>query len=271
MLHTLENVDIGVTGDALEKLKGVQFSYSITNIAGPGCKIDPNLICFDGCQCDSVRTCIPANCTCSHSNYTARKLNDIGNNEKIIYECNVNCKCSDTCQNRLVQHGVCIPLQIFNSEEKGLGLRAVEDIQRGEFVCEYAGEVICQDEAQARTNAYRDTSEMNYIISVSEYFAHSGEVVMTFVDPRRRGNVGRFINHACAPNLKMVPVRVDSSVPHLALFACRDISAGQELTFHYGGSPTEDTNWNSSRKSCRCGSTSCSGFLPFDASYIPKS
>ena len=36
------------------------------------------------------------------------------------------------------------------------------------------------------------------------------------------GNIGRYANHSCAPNLTMHPVRSElASVPHLALFANR--------------------------------------------------
>ena len=46
----------------------------------------------------------------------------------------------------------------------------------------------------------------------------------SFLVPLALGNIGRYLNHSCDPNLVMVPVRTSSAVPHLALFAARDIA-----------------------------------------------
>lgn len=269
--YSLENVQISAVAEVIKKVKGSTFSYTPFNVLGPGCDIDPSLICFDGCSCTSVLSCDSACCTCSLLNYSGRTLNNIEQNEKMIYECNINCKCSDSCQNRLVQHGVCVPLEIFIAEGKGFGVRATELIQHGEFVCEYAGEVIGQEEAVRRTKFQQSHSQMNYIISVVEHFGGSDKRVVTFVDPKSCGNIGRFLNHSCEPNLKMFPVRVNSTIPHLALFASRMISPGEELTFHYGNAePNDNFNDNTLSKTCHCGTKSCCGFLPFDETYIPN-
>ena len=52
------------------------------------------------------------------------------------------------------------------------------------------------------------------------------------IDARFYGNVSRFINHRCEPNI--VPVRVfidhqDLRFPRIAFFASRDIRAYEEL------------------------------------------
>ncbi len=52
------------------------------------------------------------------------------------------------------------------------------------------------------------------------------------MDANKYGNIARFINHSCEPNL--VPVKVfthhqDLRFPHIALFASRKIPKGQEL------------------------------------------
>ena len=66
-------------------------------------------------------------------------------------------------------------------------------------------------------------------------------------------------NHSCNPNLKLLPVRRDSMLPHLCLFTIADIKVGQELTFRYYDN-TQDTSL--SHKSCYCGSSNCIGYLP---------
>ena len=38
------------------------------------------------------------------------------------------------------------------------------------------------------------------------------------------GNIGRYLNHSCEPNLSLVTVRSSCMVPHLALFTNRDVA-----------------------------------------------
>lgn len=80
---------------------------------------------------------------------------------------------------------------------------------------------------------------------------------MYCIDARFYGNVSRFINHHCEPNL--VPVRVfmshqDLRFPRIAFFSTRLIEAGEQLGFDYG-----ERFWDIKGKlfSCRCGSPKC--------------
>ncbi|XP_077014303.1 histone-lysine N-methyltransferase SETDB2 isoform X2 [Tamandua tetradactyla] len=60
-----------------------------------------------------------------------------------IYECNLLCKCNrQMCQNRVVQHGPQVRLQVFKTEKKGWGVRCLDDIDRGTFVCIYSGRLL---------------------------------------------------------------------------------------------------------------------------------
>ncbi|XP_071990652.1 histone-lysine N-methyltransferase SETDB2 isoform X4 [Engystomops pustulosus] len=60
-----------------------------------------------------------------------------------IYECNVSCKCDHKmCQNRVVQHGLQVRLQVFKTKGKGWGVRCLDDLDRGTFVCIYAGRIL---------------------------------------------------------------------------------------------------------------------------------
>ncbi|KAL4593602.1 histone-lysine N-methyltransferase EHMT1-like [Arapaima gigas] len=77
------------------------------------------------------------------------------------------------------------------------------------------------------------------------------------IDARFYGNISRFINHLCEPNL--FPVRVftthqDLRFPHIAFFAGKNIIAGEELGFDYG-----DHFWDIKGKffSCQCCSPKC--------------
>lgn len=60
-----------------------------------------------------------------------------------LYECGPWCNCDRArCQNRLVQRGVRIRLQVFHTEDRGWGVRCRDDLDRGTFVCIYAGVVL---------------------------------------------------------------------------------------------------------------------------------
>ncbi|KAG0602146.1 hypothetical protein M758_11G162800 [Ceratodon purpureus] len=72
----------------------------------------------------------------------------------MVYECNSSCQCKDTCQNRVLQKGVHLKLEVFKSRHKGWGVRAAEAISRGTFVCEYVGEILNDSEANERGKRY---------------------------------------------------------------------------------------------------------------------
>ena len=72
-----------------------------------------------------------------------------------IIECNSMCRCNvSMCHNRVVQHGISVRLQVFRTWGMGWGVRALADIPKGSFVCEYVGELISDSEADTREDSY---------------------------------------------------------------------------------------------------------------------
>lgn len=61
-----------------------------------------------------------------------------------IYECNSRCKCKKNCLNRVVQHSLEMKLQVFKTSNRGWGLRCVNDIPKGAFICIYAGHLLTE-------------------------------------------------------------------------------------------------------------------------------
>uniref|UniRef100_A0A8C5LGW0 Histone-lysine N-methyltransferase SETMAR n=1 Tax=Jaculus jaculus TaxID=51337 RepID=A0A8C5LGW0_JACJA len=251
------------------------FQYTPEHVAGPGADIDPSQITFPGCMC--VKTpCVLGTCSCIHheDNYDKLCLRDIGLETKYtrpVFECNVLCQCGEHCTNRVVQRGLQFHLQVFQTDKKGWGLRTLQLIPKGRFVCEYAGEVLGLSEVRRRIHL-QTAYDSNYIIAIREH-VYNGQVMETFVDPTYIGNIGRFLNHSCEPNLLMIPVRIDSMVPKLALFAAKDILPGQELSYDYSGrflnhmdsKDKERVDHRKFRKPCYCGVKSCMTFLPYDS------
>ena len=63
------------------------------------------------------------------------------------------------------------------------------------------------------------------------------------VDAAFHGNVAHFINHCCDPNLSIFNVWIDCldpNLPRLCLFARRDISKGEQITFDYCQQSTQN-------------------------------
>jgi hypothetical protein len=69
---------------------------------------------------------------------------------KGIYECNGKCKCDSQCTNRCAQFGLNTLLQVYNTSEKGWGVRTLYDLPAGTFLSFYAGEILNDEDANRR-------------------------------------------------------------------------------------------------------------------------
>ncbi|XP_011495370.1 PREDICTED: histone-lysine N-methyltransferase SETMAR [Ceratosolen solmsi marchali] len=233
--------------------------YIDSNIPGPGIQIDDFESQFSvGCSCYQI-----CNDDCSCIRYTRNYIDNrlIFDNKSSIIECNPSCKCMENCGNRLVQNGPldCLTVKVATNTLMGFGLFTTKLIQKGQFICEYAGEVIGIDEAKRRFEENKIQGHMNYVLVVSEFIGEKR--IMTCIDPSKFGNIGRYSNHSCQPNAMLVPVRVDIIVPRLCLFAIKDIAFMEEITFNYAGDVCT-SNQNFSETPCLCGSLACIGYLP---------
>uniref|UniRef100_A0A8C1NF76 SET domain and mariner transposase fusion gene n=1 Tax=Cyprinus carpio TaxID=7962 RepID=A0A8C1NF76_CYPCA len=220
--------------DTVSDCKSILY-YVPDNVQGPGCDLDPSAVTLPGCSC-RAQSCLLNSCPCLRFGQTfdsVGRLNqqqEDGSYSRPVFDCN----------NRVVQKGVEVRLGVFSTKDRGWGVEALERLPCGRFLCEYAGEVIGSHEARHRQLS-QTPLDMNYIIAVLEN-SRGDRVTQTFVDPMIVGNVGRFINHSCQPNLLMVSIRVHSLLPRLALFANRDIERYKELTFDYAGGQNGNTN-----------------------------
>ncbi|XP_043074273.1 histone-lysine N-methyltransferase SETDB1-A isoform X2 [Puntigrus tetrazona] len=89
----------------------------------------------------------------------------------------------------------------------------------------------------------------------------NGEETCYIINARQEGNLGRFINHSCSPNLFVQNVFVDTHdlrFPWVAFFASKRIKAGTELTWDYN---YEVGSVEGKVLLCCCGSLRCTGRL----------
>ncbi|XP_034948298.1 histone-lysine N-methyltransferase EHMT1 [Chelonus insularis] len=231
--------------------KPTDFLYVIENCFTSNIKIDRTITSLQSCHCED--NCSSEKCLCGNISLRCwydeegKLIPEFNYSDPpMLFECNPACACNRiTCNNRVVQHGLTQRFQLFRTKGKGWGLKTLRHVPKGTYVCEYVGEIISDSEADHR-------EDDSYLFDLDN---RDGETYC--IDARRYGNLARFINHSCAPNL--LPVRVyvehqDLHFPRIAFFANRDIEADEELGFDYG-----EKFWIIKYKSftCTCGALNC--------------
>ncbi|KAK0557473.1 hypothetical protein OC846_000461 [Tilletia horrida] len=160
---------------------------------------------------------------------------------------------------------------VFKTKARGWGLKATQNVPKGEFVMVYTGELLDIIDAEKRGRAY-DQHGIGYLLDLdswhikvhcmykpyndsrkekklqpldihgdeistacSKWFEKANSPTLT-VDAGLWGNLSRYLNHSCDPNLTMYPVYYGKRAGYIPQ---PDIKAGEELTFSYNG---EDEN-----------------------------
>ncbi|XP_009860530.2 histone-lysine N-methyltransferase set-1 [Ciona intestinalis] len=128
-------------------------------------------------------------------------------------------------------------LEIVEFKDKGRGVVGKRSFTRGEYVVEYAGDLISWHEAKSRESEYAlDTTVGCYM-----YYFNARNTNYCIDATAESGRLGRLLNHSrrspnCLTRLVWVPTLHNSKkeLPHLVIVAKRDIDQGEELTYDYG-------------------------------------
>ncbi|KAJ1391730.1 hypothetical protein SESBI_36390 [Sesbania bispinosa] len=252
------------------------FTY-ITDMIYPDCC---NLVPPEGCNCTNGCSDLKT-CSCVVKNGGEIPFNHNGaivEAKPLVYECGPYCKCPSTCHNRVSQLGIKFQLEIFKTDTRGWGVRSLNSIPSGSFICEYIGEVLEEKEAEERTgndeylfdigNNYSNSNLWDGLSTLMpDAQSSSSEVVKDggfTIDAAQFANVGRFINHSCSPNLYAQNVLYDhhdKRIPHIMFFAAENIPPLQELAYDYNYmmDQVRDSDGNIKKKECFCGSVECTG------------
>ncbi|XP_021963805.1 uncharacterized protein LOC110859227 [Folsomia candida] len=127
----------------------------------------------------------------------------------------------------------------------GRGLYTRRDIDRGDIIIEYAGEVIRSPVCDQREKFYETKGIGCYMFRIDDEH---------IIDATMKGNAARFINHSCEPNCESKPLRM-SGAERIVILALRKIFSGEELTYDYKFEKEEN------KIPCACGSRKCRKYL----------
>ncbi|CAG8494432.1 9888_t:CDS:10 [Ambispora gerdemannii] len=168
-------------------------------------------------------------------------------NRVLFIECTGDCPIGDYCKNKRFQQAEYSVVDVFKTESKGYGLRAMEPIKKNTFIIEYTGEIVPKDVFYQRQTDYAKKGiEHFYFMSLT-----NGELI----DATKKGCIARFMNHSCNPNC-FIQKWIVNKRTRIGIFALRDIVLGEELTFDYN----TDRKGMAAQK-CHCNEDNCCGYL----------
>ncbi|KAK4470584.1 hypothetical protein MN116_006125 [Schistosoma mekongi] len=204
--------------------------------------------------------CQPQICSFHETDCGNRRFNSLGN---------ASCITAPS-----VKQGDKYAFNVIRTINRGYGLKTLTSFQQGDLVMEYSGEVIDITEANRRIVEALGPNALSNISSsrkgfhpLSEtYLARLSSHLNLVLDSGTKGNLSRFINHACEPNLFPECWTV-GGYPRLGLFACRFIEANEELTINYIAAQFLSTGLMAASCICLCGADTCISSLRLPISF----
>ena len=196
-------------------------------------------------------------------NHACNENSDCINRLTLIECVNTLCDtCGDNCQNQRFQKKEYADISVFQTKMKGYGVRANKDIDAHQFIYEYKGEVIAEEEFRDRLIDYDERGFKHFYFMMLQ----NGQ----FIDATIKGAIARFCNHSCYPNA-YVNKWVVAGKLRMGIFSKRDIQKGEEITFDYNVD-----RYGATAQPCYCGEPNCIGFLggktqTDSASLLPQS
>ncbi|ESQ30564.1 hypothetical protein EUTSA_v10012393mg [Eutrema salsugineum] len=186
------------------------------------------------------------------------------------HPCGDSCPCSNDCKNKMIGTSLKFSLEVFKTMDRGWGLRSLDPIRAGSFICEFAGDIIQQGDEETDDYIF-DSSRVSKLFQwnyepelvgedaskkVSEVI--SRPAIPFLISAKKSGNVARFMNHSCSPNVMWQPIsREEKGVwcIHIGCFAIKHIPPLMELTYDYGAF----RGYGGKKKTCLRRSKKCSG------------
>lgn len=107
----------------------------------------------------------------------------------------------------------------------GLGMFANKNLVKGEFIGEYVGALLSEEQA----------NEKNILNDAAGHIYFFGTEKSRVIDAHVYGNIIRYANHATGKHCNAyVGLHFTNGVYRVGLWAQKDIAKGQEIYFDYG-------------------------------------
>ena len=116
-------------------------------------------------------------------------------------------------------------MRLSPSNVAGLGVKCLRDISPETFIVQYTGELIDETLWKTRQEKY-DLLKKFYVFEVRC-------TPKLYVDATYSGNISRFINHSCDPNVIAESV-IQNGLPKIFLYSIKKIAFDDEFFIDYG-------------------------------------
>ncbi|KAG9138482.1 hypothetical protein Leryth_012762 [Lithospermum erythrorhizon] len=207
-----------------------------------------------GCRgaCTDSRVCACAKLNGHDFPYVSRDGGRLVEPKAVVFECGKNCKCGPDCVNRTSQKGIRYRLEVFRTPNKGWGVRSWDYIPAGAPICEYIGVLMKSEDVDTtrETNYMFDIDCLHTMKGLDGRERRIGDVQLPrhlqmndsdagpefCIDADSIGNVARYINHSCQPNLFVQCVLSDHhdlKQARIVLFAADNIPPLTEFSYDY--------------------------------------
>ncbi|KAG5680675.1 hypothetical protein PVAND_010169 [Polypedilum vanderplanki] len=167
------------------------------------------------------------------------------NNEEVILRRGTGSNLPMAMKYRTLKETYKKSVGVYRSHIHGRGLFCTRDIEAGEMVIEYAGELIRSTLTDKRERYYDSKGIGCYMFKIDENLV---------VDATMSGTAARFINHSCDPNCYSKVVDILGQ-KHIIIFALRRIVTGEELTYDY------KFDIEDNKIPCCCGAKRCRKYM----------
>ncbi|XP_063088865.1 histone-lysine N-methyltransferase SETDB2 isoform X2 [Cavia porcellus] len=154
-----------------------------------------------------------------------------------IYECSLLCKCNrQMCQNRVVQHGPQVRLQVFKTEKKGWGVRCLDDVDRGTFVCIYSGRLLNRANPKKPNAVDKNGKEETIMKNI---FSKKRKIEVTHSDCEAEVTPLELETHLRSAKTEDCPLKSSNNPEELVMkMSCHNIS---RIQYHSVRSPRSKT------------------------------
>ncbi|KAF4042516.1 SET domain-containing protein [Phytophthora infestans] len=184
----------------------------------PGCHCEVGQCRTSECPCYfAARECDPDVCTSCGACELPVIVADEESKGKTVAQLK-------TCGNVNIMRGQMRKIGVSASETHGWGAYAMESVKQGEFLYEYTGSLLSQDEAERRGNVY-DKTTISFLFDLTED---------SVVDATRKGNKSKFANHDSDAPKCFARIMLVNGDHRIGIYAKQDIATGDELFFDYG-------------------------------------